>query len=100
MNAVVAVPRAVGNKILVEAEPTPEASEGGIIFADISKTRSERGTVVSVGDGQPDGQGGRTPPVVAVGDCVVFAAHAGYEVKTSSGTYLVMREDDILCVLE
>jgi len=85
--------RVVVKRIEEEEVKTPS----GIIIPDTAKEKPQKGEVVAVGD--EDGEK-RIPPEVKVGDKVLFSKYAGSEVKVNGEEYLIMREDDILAVIE
>jgi len=80
----------------VEAE---EKSSGGIIFAETSKEKPQRGTVLSVGHGRIMPSGELMPLKVKVGDVVLFGKYSGTEVTENGEKVLLMSEDDILATL-
>lgn len=77
-----------------------EVKKGGIIIPDTAKEKPQKGEVIAVGPGRLDEQGNRMPMEVKVGNKVLFSKYAGTEVKIGDEEYLVMREDDILCIIE
>jgi len=81
----------------IEAETT---SRGGILIPDNAKEKPSQGEVVAVGDGVTLDNGELRPLAVKVGDRVLFGKYTGSEVKLSGETLLVMRESDVLAVIE
>jgi len=88
--------RVVVKRLEEEEAKTP----AGIIIPDTAKEKPQKGIVVAVGPGRLDEKGNRIPMEVKVGDKVIFAKYAGSEVKVGGEEYLIMREDDILAVVE
>jgi chaperonin GroES len=84
-------------KRLEEAEKT---SPGGIIIPETAKEKPQEGEVVAVGPGKVLEDGKNQPMNVKAGDRILFGKYAGTEVKIDDQDYLIMREDDILGVLE
>lgn len=81
-------------------EEQEEVQRGGIIIPDTAKERPQEGEVLAVGPGRILENGTRVPMEVKVGDRVIFAKYAGTEVRLDDKEYLVMRESDILAVIE
>jgi chaperonin GroES len=92
--------RPLGDRILVEREAAEEKTAGGIYIPESGKEKPQRGKVVAVGVGKRDDQGNVHAVDVKVGDTVVFGKYAGTEVTVESDEYVVMREDDIIGVIE
>jgi chaperonin GroES len=91
----------LADRVVVKRLDEEEAkSPGGIIIPDTAKEKPQKGIVVAVGPGRLDEKGNRIPMEVKVGDKVIFAKYAGSEVKIGGEEYLIMREDDILAVIE
>ncbi len=93
--------RPLNDRIIVKRMDTEEqTSSGGIIIPDSAKEKPQEGKVIAVGPGKRDEDGKRMAPDVKEGDRVLFGKYAGTEVKLDGEEYLIMREDDILGVLE
>jgi chaperonin GroES len=90
----------LGDRVVLEREESETTTAGGIVLPDSAKNKPARGTVVSVGDGKLTDDGKRSPLQVKVGDRVLFSSYAGDEFKIGEQEYLLMREDDILAVIE
>src|SRR5215469_12449492 len=90
----------LGDRVVLEREESETTTAGGIVLPDTAKNKPARGTVVSVGDGKLRDDGKRTPLQVKVGDRVLFSSYAGDEFKVGDRELLLMREDDILAVIE
>lgn len=93
--------RPLEDRVVVKRiEEQEEVQRGGIIIPDTAKERPQEGEVVAVGPGRMLENGTRVPMEVKVGDRVIFAKYAGTEVRLDDKEYLVMRESDILAVIE
>lgn len=88
------------NRVLVLRIREEEKTAGGIIIPDSAKEKPQEGKIVAAGEGGFDKNGNRTPLDVKVGDKVLFGKYAGTEIKIDGVEHLMMREDDILCVVE
>ncbi|HID98472.1 MAG TPA: co-chaperone GroES [Thermodesulfobacteriaceae bacterium] len=92
--------RPLHDRILVKRLEEEEKSKGGIIIPDTAKEKPIEGEVVAVGNGKMLDSGECKPLDVNVGDRVLYGKYAGTEVKISGEEFLIMREDDILGILE
>ncbi|MEX2558362.1 MAG: co-chaperone GroES [Pirellulales bacterium] len=90
----------LGDKVVVEREESETTTAGGIVLPDTAKNKPARGTVISVGDGKLRDDGKRSPLQVKVGNRVLFSSYAGDEFKIGDRELLLMREEDILAVIE
>ena len=90
----------LGDRVVVEREVSEGTTAGGIVLPDSAKDKPARGTVVSVGDGKLLDSGSRSKMQVKVGDRVIFSSYAGETFKVSEQELLLMREDDILAIIE
>src|SRR5487761_631091 len=90
----------LGDRVVLEREESETTTAGGIVLPDTAKNKPARGTVVSVGDGKLCDDGSRTPLQVKIGDRVLFSSYAGDEFKVGERELLLMREEDILAVIE
>ena len=90
----------LADRVVIKRIEQEEVKKGGIIIPDTAKEKPQKGEVIAVGPGRLDEQGNRMPMEVKVGDKVLFSKYAGTEVKIGDEEYLVMREDDILCIIE
>jgi len=84
----------LADRVLVEPMAAETQTASGIIIPDTAKEKPQKGTVVAVGNGKKD-----QPMTVKEGDVVLYGKYAGTELKFEGKDYLIMREDDILCVL-
>jgi chaperonin GroES len=92
--------RPLNDRILVKRLEEEGKTAGGIIIPDSAKEKPAEGEIVSVGPGKLNDKGERTAMDVKPGDRVLFSKYGGTDVKIDGDDYLIMREDDILGVLE
>jgi chaperonin GroES len=90
----------LNDRVLVKRLESEEKTAGGIIIPDSAKEKPQRGKIVAAGPGKLDDSGKRIALNVKDGEEVLFNKYAGTEVKIEGEEYLVMREDDILGVIE
>ena len=88
------------DRLVIEQSEAEERTAGGIVLPDSAKDKPARGRVVSVGDGKLLDNGTRGALQVKVGDRVIFSSYAGETFKVSDDELLLMREDEILAVIE
>ena len=92
--------RPLHDRIIVERMTEDEKSAGGIIIPDSAKEKPQRGKVLAVGKGKIAEDGTVRPLDLKAGDVVLFGKYAGTEVKIENQDRLIMREDDVLAVIE
>lgn len=90
----------VGDRVVVIRDESDEVTAGGIVLPDNAKDKPARGKVISVGEGRLLNNGTRAPFQVKAGDRVLFTSYAGEQFSIDDQEYLVMREDEILAILE
>jgi chaperonin GroES len=90
----------LGNRVVVEPLEQEEVTAGGIVLPETAKEKPQKGTVLSIGPGDRDEEGKRIPLDVAVGDTVLFAKYAGTEIKVDGKKLLILRESDLLAIVE
>ncbi len=90
----------LGDRVVVQREESEETTAGGIVLPDSAKDKPSRGTIVSVGNGKLLDDGTRGQLQVSVGDRVLFTSYAPEAIKIGDEELLLMREDDILAVIE
>ena len=88
------------DRILVKRVEEESRTKGGLIIPDSAKEKPAEGVVIAVGEGKLGDDGKRMPLTVKVDDRVLFAKYAGTEIKINDEEHLVMREDDILGIIE
>lgn len=89
----------LGDRVVVEPRPKEEVTASGIVLPEKAKEKPMQGTVIAVGPGKLE-NGSRIPLDVKVGDVVMYNKYAGTEVKYEGKEYLLMRETDIMGVLD
>jgi chaperonin GroES len=92
--------RPLQDRILVQRVKEEEKTKGGIIIPDTAKEKPVEGKVIAVGKGKLSEEGKRIPLDVKNGDRILFGKYSGAEVKIEGEEYLIMREDDVLGVIE
>ncbi len=92
--------RPLNDRILVERVEEESTTKGGIIIPDSAKEKPAEGMVVSVGNGKMNEDGNRIPVEIKEGDRILFGKYSGTEVKIEGTEYLIMREDDVLGIIE
>src|SRR2546426_9085944 len=92
--------RPLHDRILGERLEEKEVKKGGIIIPDTAKEKPEEGKVIAVGNGKVTEDGKKTPLDVKAGDKILFGKYSGSEVKLDDKEYLIMREEDVLAILE
>ena len=92
--------RPLHDRIIVERLEEETKTAGGIIIPDTAKEKPQQGKVIAVGKGKKTEDGKVLPLDVKVGDKILFGKYAGTEIKIEGKEYLMMREDDILGVIE
>ncbi|RLA64719.1 MAG: co-chaperone GroES [Epsilonproteobacteria bacterium] len=92
--------RPLQDRVLVQRVEEENKTAGGIIIPDNHTEKPAQGTVVAVGTGYRLNDGGVRALDVKAGDTVIFGKYAGSEVKVEGAEYLIMKEDDLLGVLE
>ncbi|MEW6007810.1 MAG: co-chaperone GroES [bacterium] len=92
--------RPLGDHILVKPEEEKEVKKGGIIIPDTAKEKPQEGIIKAVGKGERLDDGTIVPLEVKAGDKVLFGKYSGTEIKIDTDSYLIMREDDVLGIIE
>jgi chaperonin GroES len=90
----------LGGRVIVEPTEQEEMTAGGIILPETAKEKPQEGKILAAGPGERDEDGERIPMDVQVGDKVLYAKYSGTEVKMDGKKLLILRESDILAVLE
>jgi len=90
----------LGDRVIVKRADASEKTAGGILLPDAAKDKPQRGTVIAVGNGKLLKDGSRQALQVKEGNAVLFTAWAGDEFKEKGGNILIMREEDILAVVD
>ena len=92
--------RPLHDRIVVERLEEKEVKKGSIIIPDTAKEKPQEGKVLAVGNGKVSDDGKKIPLDVKAGDKILFGKYSGSEVKLDDKEYLIMREDDVLAILE
>jgi chaperonin GroES len=92
--------RPLHDRIIVQRTEEEEQRVGGIIIPDSAKEKPQQGKVIAVGKGKIEKDGKVTPLDVKSGDTILFGKYAGQEIKVEGEEYLIMREEEVLGVIE
>jgi chaperonin GroES len=92
--------RPLHDRIVVKRVEEEESKVGGLFIPDSAKEKPQQGEVVAVGNGKRGDDGKLIPPDVKAGDRILFGKYSGSDIKIDGNEYLIMREDEILGVLE
>jgi chaperonin GroES len=92
--------RPLHDRILIQRLDEGEQKVGGIIIPDTAKEKPQQGKVIAAGNGKTKDDGKRIPLDVTAGDTILFGKYSGQEIKLDGEEYLIMREDDVLAIIE
>ncbi|HOV21674.1 MAG TPA: co-chaperone GroES [bacterium] len=92
--------RPLGDRVVIEPSEAEEKTKSGIILPDTAKEKPQEGKVVAAGKGKTDESGKIIPMEVKVGDKVLYGKYAGTEITIDEKEYIILREEDILAVVE
>jgi len=92
--------RPLNDRVVVLRIEEEEKTSGGIIIPDTAKEKPQEGKVIAVGTGKVNDKGDRIPLEVKEGDRILFSKYAGNEINITGVEHLIMREDDILAIVE
>jgi chaperonin GroES len=92
--------RPLHDRLIIQRLEEGEQKVGGIIIPDTAKEKPQQGKVIAAGTGKVKDDGTRQLPDVKAGDLILFGKYSGQEVKLDGEEYLIMREDDVLGVIE
>ena len=92
--------RPLGDRVLVKRVEEEEKTKGGIIIPDTAKEKPQEGKVISTGPGARDEKGALVPLDVKAGDRILFGKWSGTEIKLDGVEYLIMKESDIMGIVE
>jgi chaperonin GroES len=90
----------LGNRLVVEPLEAEEVTAGGIVLPETAKEKPQKGIVLSIGPGERDDKGKRIEMDVQAGDTVLYAKYAGTEIKVDGKKLLILKENDILAIIE
>ena len=92
--------RPLHDRILVKRLAEGEEKHGSIIIPDSAKEKPQQGKVIAAGNGKSKDDGKRVPLDVKAGDLILFGKYSGQEIKLDGEEFLIMREDEVLAVIE
>jgi len=92
--------RPLHDRIIVQRLEEEDQRIGGIIIPDTAKEKPQQGRVIAAGGGKTTDEGKRLPMDVKAGDTILFGKYSGQEIKLDGQEYLIMREDEVLAVVE
>jgi chaperonin GroES len=92
--------RPLHDRIIVQRLEEGEQKVGGIIIPDTAKEKPQQGKVIAAGNGKTKDDGKRLPLDVKAGDLILFGKYSGQEIKLDGEEYLIMREDEVLAVID
>jgi len=92
--------RPLHDRVIIERIEESEQKVGGIIIPDSAKEKPQQGKVIAVGKGRIEKDGKVTPLDVKAGDTILFGKYAGQEIKIDGNEFLIMREEEVLGVIE
>lgn len=90
----------LGDRLVVEPKESEQTTASGLVLPETAKEKPQEGTVLAVGPGRRDDNGNRIEMDVAVGDVVLYAKYGGTEVKMEGKKYLILKESDILAIVQ
>jgi len=90
----------LGSRVVVEPIEQEEITAGGIVLPETAKEKPQKGTVLAIGLGDRDEDGKRIAMDVKAGDIVLFAKYSGTEIKLDGKKLLILRESDLLAIIE
>ena len=90
----------LGSRVVVEPLEQEEVTAGGIVLPETAKEKPQKGVVLAVGPGDRDDEGTRITMDVKVGDTVLYAKYGGTEIKVDGKKLLILRESDLLAIVE
>jgi chaperonin GroES len=92
--------RPLGDRVVVEPSEQEERTESGLFIPETAKEKPQKGTVIAIGAGRKDDDGKRVPMDVENGQTILFAKYGGTEVKIDGKKLLILKESDILAILD
>jgi chaperonin GroES len=88
------------DRLIIQRLDEGEQNVGGIIIPDTAKEKPQQGKVIAAGSGKTKDDGKRIPLDVTAGDTILFGKYSGQEIKLDGEEYLIMKEDDVLAIVE
>lgn len=92
--------RPLGDRLLVKPNPSEEKTKSGIVLPDSAKEKPQEGKVLAAGKGAKDEKGNIIHMEVKVGDVVLYSKYSGTEVKIDGQEHLIIKENDVLAIVE
>ena len=92
--------RPLGDRLLVKPNPSEEKTKSGIVLPDSAKEKPQEGKVIAAGKGAIDEKGNKIPMEVKVGNVVLYSKYSGTEVKIDGQEHLIIKESDVLAIVE
>jgi chaperonin GroES len=92
--------RPLHDRIVIQRLEEGEQKVGGIIIPDTAKEKPQQGKVIAAGNGKTNDEGKRIPLDVSAGDTILFGKYSGQEIKLDGEEYIIMREDEVLAIVE
>ena len=92
--------RPLGDRLLVRPKESEEKTKSGIVLPDSAKEKPQEGSVIATGDGARDENGKKIPMEVKKGNVVLYSKYAGTEVKIDGIEHLIIKESDVLAIVE
>ena len=92
--------RPLHDRLIIQRLEEGEQKVGGIIIPDTAKEKPQQGKVIAAGNGKAKDDGKRMPLDVQAGDLILFGKYSGQEIKLDGEEYLIMREDEVLAVID
>lgn len=89
----------LADRVVVKALEEGEQMRGGLYIPDTAKEKPQEGEIVAVGPGKVNDDGSRSPMEVKAGDCVLYGKYSGTEVTVDGDEYLILRESDVLAIV-
>ena len=90
----------LGDRVLIKPSEGKETTKGGIVLPDTAKEKPQEGEVVAVGEGRRTKEGKSIPLSLKKGDKVLYGKYSGTEITVDGEEYLIMREEDVLAIIE
>lgn len=90
----------LGDRLVVEPVEQEEMTSSGLVLPETAKEKPQKGTILAVGPGRRDDDGDRIDMDVAVGDMVLYAKYAGTEIKVDGKKLLILKESDVLAIVD
>jgi len=90
----------LGDRVLIKPSEEKEKTKGGIVLPDTAKEKPQEGEIVAVGEGRRTEDGKTIPLTLKVGDRVLYGKYSGTEITVDGEEYLIMREEDVLAIIE